>query len=120
MVLPNSPCTELGYADQLLRNTHRNKRRREESSEYRAVKHVSPTTNICERLFSKAKLVMTALRKKMHPSSLNMILFLKANRHFWPNAFLIQKILNDRKLAGFDDDEADDLAEDDQEDEDDI
>ncbi len=58
---------------------------------------MSPTSNIVERLFSNAKLIMTALRKKMDPDTLNMILFLKANRELWPNAAIIQMIINDLK-----------------------
>ena len=77
------------------------------------MKHVSPTSNICERLFSRAKLIMSATRKNMNPDSLNMLLFLRANRHLWPNPSIIQKILNDRKVAGLVDDDNKDEAEDD-------
>ena len=55
---------------------------------------------------------MTATRKKMNPDSLNMLLFLKANRKLWLNSTIIQKILNERKKEGFDDDDNDDEAED--------
>jgi hypothetical protein len=34
-----------------------------------------------ERLFGKAKHIMTALRRKMDPDSLNMFLFIKTNRN---------------------------------------
>ena len=37
--------------------------RREDNSEYRPLKHVSPTSNICERLFSRAKLLMSATKE---------------------------------------------------------
>ena len=47
---------------------------------------------------------MTALRRKMDPDSLNMFLFLRANRKLWPNAGIIQKILNSR--PGLDGDDA--------------
>ena len=40
---------------------------------------------------------MCALRKPMHPGSLNMFLFFKENRHLWPNASIIKKIRNDMK-----------------------
>ena len=88
------------------------KRLREDNSEYRPLKHVSPTSNICERLFSRAKLLMSATRKKMNPDSLNMLLFLKANRKLWLNSTIIQNILNERNKEGFDDDDNDDEAED--------
>ena len=80
------------------------------------MKHVSPTSNICERLFSRAKLIMSATRRNMNPDSLNMLLFLRANRHVWPNPSIIQKILHDRKVAGLVDDDNVDEAEDDTED----
>ena len=58
--------------------------------------------------FGKAKHIMTPLRRKIDPDSLNMLLFLKANRKLWSNAGIIQKILNDR--PGIDGDDA--MAED--------
>ncbi len=48
-------------------------------------------------MFGNTKLIMTALRKKMDPDTLNMILFLKANRELWSIAAIIQKIFNDLK-----------------------
>ena len=47
----------------------------------------------------------------MHPVSLNMLLFLKANRYRWPNPSIIQKILNERKVADFDDEDHEDDEE---------
>ena len=55
---------------------------------------------------------MSETRKKMNPDSLNMLLFLKANRKLWLNTTVVQKILNERKKKGFDDDDNDDEAED--------
>ena len=50
-----------------------------------------------------------------------MLLFLKARRHLWPNPSIIQKILNERKVAGLVDDdhnyEAEDETEDDSDEE---
>ena len=45
---------------------------------------------------------MSATRKNMNADSLNMLLFLKANKH------IIQKILNERKIARLNDDDKDD------------
>ena len=58
---------------------------------------------------------MSALRKKMDPDSLNMLLFLKANRFLWRDARTIQEMLNqpdddisdDGNIDGDDDDEGD-------------
>ena len=44
-----------------------------------------------------------SLRQSTHPDTLNLILFLKANRHLWSNALIIEDILNERS--------ADDVAE---------
>ncbi|KAF4145517.1 hypothetical protein GN958_ATG05320 [Phytophthora infestans] len=42
-----------------------------------------PTSNICERLFSKSKLFLTDQRRAMRPATLEMLVFLKANRSLW-------------------------------------
>ena len=56
---------------------------------------------------------MSPLRRKMDPDcSLNMLLFLKANRKLWANARIIQKILNDRPGVDADDDALADESED--------
>ena len=56
---------------------------------------------------------MSPLRRKMDPDSLNMLLFLKANRKLWVNARIIQqKILNDRPGVDADDDALADESED--------
>ena len=72
---------DLGYAVSALRNSHQAKRARVGVSAYRAVRRNTPTTAIVERLFRKAKHIMTASRRKVDPSSLNMLVFLKANRN---------------------------------------
>jgi hypothetical protein len=41
------------------------------------------TSNICERLFSRAKLVLGDLRGKMTPEHVETILFLQYNRDLW-------------------------------------
>ena len=51
------------------------------SSKHRSTKHVCSATNMVERLFSRAKLVMTDLRRSMYPRNLEMLMFLRANRH---------------------------------------
>ena len=54
---------------------------------------------------------MSELRKSVDPSTLNMLLMLKANKKLWPDASIIQKILNDRKANGLNDDAEDKLAD---------
>jgi hypothetical protein len=53
---------------------------------------------------------MTHLRKLVSPHSLNILLFLKANRKLWSTASIIQKILNDRRKQGINDEEEGDKA----------
>lgn len=44
---------------------------------------ISPTSNVCERLFSRAKYIRTDNRRAMLPVTMEMILFLRLNRDFW-------------------------------------
>ena len=37
---------------------------------------------------------MTALRKSMDPDSLDMLMFLKANKELWPDAKAAQRLLD--------------------------
>ena len=69
---------DVGYAASILRTFQQAKRARGSVSAYKEVDHVSPQTVIVERLFGKAKHIMSPLRRKMDPDcSLNMLLFLK-------------------------------------------
>ncbi|KAL4152374.1 hypothetical protein PRNP1_009305 [Phytophthora ramorum] len=43
---------------------------------------ILPTSNLCERLFSLRKLVMTPQRSSLLPVNIEMIAFLRANRKF--------------------------------------
>ena len=49
----------------------------------RSVSHISPTSNICERLFSRSKLVMTANRRSMDPTTLENIMMLRCSKDLW-------------------------------------
>ncbi|KAF4041644.1 hypothetical protein GN244_ATG06161 [Phytophthora infestans] len=44
---------------------------------------IPPTSNICERLFSQSKLFLTDQRRARRPATLEMLVFLKANRSLW-------------------------------------
>ncbi len=63
----------------------RQKRRKLELSKqtYRSVLHVIPTSNVVERLFSKAKLVFSDRRKSLTISRLQQILHLLSNKDHW-------------------------------------
>jgi len=52
-------------------------------SKYRSLAHISPTSVVVERLFSRAKLIMTPHRRRMDPSTLEMLLLLRYNKDLW-------------------------------------
>lgn len=96
------------YAHRILSEAEQNKRQRTDTSKYRTTIHVLPQSNLCERLFSHAKIIMADRRKHMKPQTLNDVLLLKANRQFW-SACVIQDILNDlTNQEGSDEDSSDD------------
>ena len=69
---------------QMLLDEHRRKQARLlQSDKYRLTKHILPTTNIVERLFSRAKLALTDHRKSMTPRHLELLMFLRTNRSLW-------------------------------------
>ena len=76
--LPETAVVSNDFSDTFLAS----KRRRVETSRYRFTLHVSATSNICERLLSNARLIMTHLRASMDPASCDMLLFLKFNFRF--------------------------------------
>ena len=47
---------------------------------YRDTAHVIPTSNLVERLFSKAKHILTDDRKRMEPRRLEEVLYLQYNQ----------------------------------------
>jgi hypothetical protein len=61
-------------------------------AEYMDTSFVPRTSNICERFFSKSKLVYTDLRKSMDFETLETILFLKVNSTYW-NESTVSKAL---------------------------
>jgi hypothetical protein len=75
------------------------KNKRIKATLYRSTAHVSPTSNIVERLFSRAKLIMREQRRHMDPSSLECLLMLRLNNDLW-DAFTIQECITGREDAG--------------------
>jgi len=49
----------------------------------RSIRHLPRCNNICERLFSRTKLIMTDNRKSMDPSTLETIIMLRMNKDLW-------------------------------------
>lgn len=104
---------EVGFADEALHEAESRKKARLSKSEYRSTEHCHSTTDCVERLFSRCKLNMTSLRKKMDPDSLEMLVFLRANKTLWPDARSMQAVFD--RLTG---DELLQEEEDDNDDED--
>ena len=57
-----------------------------------SVKWIPPTSNIVERLFSKAKLTLGSLRTSLSPMHLESILFLFVNKMYW-NVYTVEKLI---------------------------
>ncbi|ETK86180.1 hypothetical protein L915_09165, partial [Phytophthora nicotianae] len=79
---PSAPApepTKMGFADRIL------KRRRTQSTscEYGLLDIIPPTSNIVERLFSSASMMLRYERSRLSPFTLEMILFLRVNDAFW-------------------------------------
>ena len=103
---------EFGFADEALNDAESRKKARLSASDYRSTQHCHTTTDCVEGLFSRCKLNMTSLRKKMDPDSLEMLMFLTANKTLWPDARSMQVIFD--RLTG------DELLEEDDHDDEDI
>lgn len=50
---------------------------------YKSTLHISPTSNIVERLFSRCGIIMRPHRRLMDPSTLEMLVMLRFNRNLW-------------------------------------
>ena len=60
-----------------------NIKRAKKNSPYRSLLHISPTSNIVERLFSRTGIIMRPHRRLMDPSTLEMLVLLRFNRDLW-------------------------------------
>jgi hypothetical protein len=71
--------TKMGFADRIL------KRCKVEvaPSAYDLLAVIPPTSNIVERLFSVARMVLRYERNRMTPLTLEMVMFLKVNESYW-------------------------------------
>ena len=58
------------------------------------MQHIAPTSNVCERLSSRAKLIMRPHRKMMSPYHLDMLIFLRCNKELW-DATTVEECLKD-------------------------
>ncbi len=60
---------------------------------YSSVDHIRPTSNMVERLFSRAKFIMSDSRRHMHPDHLNELLTLKFHMGYW-NSSTVEACMN--------------------------
>ncbi len=70
------------------------KKKRINDNVYRSVRHIRPTSDSVERLFSRAKLIMTDNRKHMTSDHMNMLLFLRYQQNLW-SVNTVQQMLNE-------------------------
>jgi hypothetical protein len=90
---PNAEIPTRSFADSILEDARASKSSRTETSKYRSTDHVAATSNICERLLSQAKLIMSDLRRSMDPDTLSKVLFLKGNPSLWLDITVIDEII---------------------------
>ena len=84
----NSPFKpDTPYAIQALK-----KKRKVIANEFIDMSFIPPTSNIVERLFNAARLVLTDYRKSMSPYTFECVMFLKINRELW-DASLVSNIV---------------------------
>ena len=76
-------------------------------SKYKTLKHCLTTSNIVERLFSRAKLILSERRKSMSPYHLELLLFLRSNQDLW-NEFTIQDCYDNPEQLMHEDESSDD------------
>ncbi|RLN76471.1 hypothetical protein BBJ28_00007344 [Nothophytophthora sp. Chile5] len=58
---------------------------------------IPPTSNDVERLFSRAGIVYSRLRRRLNPMTLETVLFLQYNRSLWDGSAVAQAVENGRK-----------------------
>ena len=63
-----------------MRMAEESKQNKRTKSLYCPYSHLCPTSIICDSLFSDAKHIITADRRRMDPSTLEMLLILKYNK----------------------------------------
>lgn len=69
------------------------KKRKVCASKFVDLSYIAPTSNVVERLFSSARLVLTDYRKAMTPYTFECVMFLKFNRKYW-DLRLLGKLVN--------------------------
>ena len=73
--------------------------KKKKATKYHSTKHVSPTSNICERLFSRASIIMTPNRRSMDPDMLEMIIMLRFNKDLWDEETIQQCMVRSNRTT---------------------
>ncbi|GMF12480.1 unnamed protein product [Phytophthora lilii] len=58
---------------------------------------IPPTSNDVERLFSRAGVVYSRIRRSLNPMTLETVMFLQYNRSLWDSSCVAQAVENNRK-----------------------
>jgi len=99
-----------GNGEDILRSAEKSKCAKVLTSKYRSTAHVASNSNIVERANSRAKLILSAQRRRMSSETVQMTLFLHQNNSLRPDARSVQTILDepldlDEDSDAFEDDE---------------
>ena len=84
----------------------RTKRLRRQSTPYRNLNHVVPTSNVVERLFSRTKLFFSDRRQRMKPKTLETLIMLLANSKLWDSK-TVEKCVREDEVEIVENGEAD-------------
>ena len=75
---------DLSFLDETLNDAAaESAKRHKKSCPNRSMDHISPTSNIVERLFSRCGIIMRPHRRLMDPSTLEMLIMLRFNKDLW-------------------------------------
>ena len=79
--VPDARMTELSYADCAIQEPVRGVASGD--TKYLDLSFLTPTSNMCERLFSKAGHALSDRRRGLSPASFESQIFLHVNRDLW-------------------------------------
>ena len=78
-----APKENLTFEEEMRLAVEARKASKGAGQKYRSTFHISPTSNVVERLFSRAGIIMSPRRRQMDPSTVEMFLMLRVNKHLW-------------------------------------
>jgi hypothetical protein len=96
---PHQEGGDLPWTAEVAKELDEELHKRQRKTLYRPVNHISPTTAVVERLFSRAGLIMTPSRRSMDPSTLETLLMLITNKDMW-NVHTVDEAITRFREAG--------------------